>query len=201
MRVNVISGTIQEFDGERFYLCGNYFQHKGKRLHVAVWKYHKGDIPKGYHIHHKDGDRSNNDIDNLELKQGRIHLSEHGSAPERESYNHQHIEDMRVLASRWHGSDNGRQWHSEQGMRNWEKRKERTYVCNYCGNEYRTKRIYAKNENSFCGNRCKSAYRRKSGLDDETRICQQCGREYTVNKYSKAICCSRECAVRRRWGK
>ena len=34
MRVEVLSDTIQVFNGERFYLCGNYFQHKGKRLRL-----------------------------------------------------------------------------------------------------------------------------------------------------------------------
>ena len=75
MKVTVISPTIQEFNGERFYLCGNYFQHKGKRLHVAVWKYHNGDIPKGYHIHHIDEDRTNNQIENLTQVEASWHSS------------------------------------------------------------------------------------------------------------------------------
>ena len=32
-----------------------------KRLHRCVWEYYNGEIPKGYHIHHKDNDKSNND--------------------------------------------------------------------------------------------------------------------------------------------
>ena len=35
--------------------------------HRIVWKRHKGPIPKGMHIHHKDDNKLNNDIDNLEL--------------------------------------------------------------------------------------------------------------------------------------
>ena len=48
MQVSRISDTIQEFAGERFYLCGLYFQRKGNRLHREVWKYHRGEIPKGF---------------------------------------------------------------------------------------------------------------------------------------------------------
>ena len=67
MEVKVISNTVQKFNGESYYLCGQYFQRKGKRLHRTVWEFHNGTIPKGYHVHHKDGNRSNNAIENLTL--------------------------------------------------------------------------------------------------------------------------------------
>jgi hypothetical protein len=35
-------------------------------LHRYVWEKHNGKIPKGYDIHHLDGDKTNNDISNLE---------------------------------------------------------------------------------------------------------------------------------------
>ena len=38
MEYKVVSETIQELNGERFYLCGKYYQHNGKRLHRAVGK-------------------------------------------------------------------------------------------------------------------------------------------------------------------
>jgi hypothetical protein len=37
------------------------------REHILVWRHFKGTIPKGMEIHHKDGDKLNNEIDNLEL--------------------------------------------------------------------------------------------------------------------------------------
>lgn len=201
MEVKVISATIQEFDGERFYLCGSYFQRKGKRLHVAVWKKHNGYIPHGYHVHHIDGNRSNNDISNLELVLGSIHLSRHGSAPERKEYNQQHIKDMRGLASEWHKSDEGRQWHSEQGKKNWQKREAQQHVCMCCGRAFESKYVYGENVNVFCGNACKSEYRRQQGLDNVERTCEYCGKTFVINKYAKAKCCSRECAVKKRWNK
>ena len=36
-----------------------------KRLHRYVWELHYGEIPEGYHIHHIDFDKSNNDISNF----------------------------------------------------------------------------------------------------------------------------------------
>ena len=91
MKVKVISPTIQEFDGERFYLCGKYFQHRGKRLHIAVWEYHNGDVLKGYHVHHIDEDRSNNQIENLCLMPASMHVSFHQQGEERKEYQQKHL--------------------------------------------------------------------------------------------------------------
>ena len=42
---------------------------KGRRIsvHRLVWEKAHGPIPKGYEIHHKDGNGNNNDLSNLEL--------------------------------------------------------------------------------------------------------------------------------------
>ena len=37
------------------------------REHILVWQHYNGPIPAGMEIHHKDGDKLNNEIDNLEL--------------------------------------------------------------------------------------------------------------------------------------
>lgn len=47
----------------------------------------------------------------------------------------------------------------------------------------------------FCSNNCKSAYRRKSGVDNEERICKICGEIFITNKYSKAKVCSKKCSA------
>lgn len=46
---------------------------KTDRIHLIVAREFIGEIPKGYHVHHKDGNRQNNDVDNLEI----IHPSLH----------------------------------------------------------------------------------------------------------------------------
>ena len=35
--------------------------------HRIVYEKHHGPIPSGYDVHHRDGDKLNNDISNLEL--------------------------------------------------------------------------------------------------------------------------------------
>lgn len=161
MEVIIISKTIQKFNGESFYRCGEYFQHKGKRLHRTVWEYHNGTVPKGYHVHHKDGDKSNNNIENLSLLLGKTHLSEHMKAAERISSAKINIKKAIKAAPEWHRSDEGREWHSKSAKANWEKRTPQTYKCSYCGKDFQTKYIYPENSNHFCHQNCKAAFRRR----------------------------------------
>lgn len=161
--VNILSETIQEFNGERFYLCGFYFQHKGKRLHRVVWEYHNGDIPNGYHVHHIDGDRTNNAIENLSLLQGSTHLKNHGASEERRENGRRAIRLAIEVAPEWHRSAAGKKWHSEHSKKIWENRQEMEYTCTMCGRTYTTRHIYKKG-NHFCGNNCRARYgRRKRG--------------------------------------
>ena len=59
------------FMGIRFTLRNNgyYGRTDGDRglMHRYVWDFHRGQIPKGYDVHHLDHDRTNNRIENLEL--------------------------------------------------------------------------------------------------------------------------------------
>ncbi|MCR5753778.1 MAG: NUMOD4 motif-containing HNH endonuclease [Acetatifactor sp.] len=45
----------------------------GIRIHVLVAKSFIGEIPAGWHVHHKDGNKQNNNVSNLEI----IHPKEH----------------------------------------------------------------------------------------------------------------------------
>ena len=160
MQVSKISDTIQEFAGERFYLCGLYFQRKGKRLHREVWKYHRGEIPKGFHVHHKDGDRSNNQIENLLLVEKSEHLSMH-MTPEEKERSRKSIYKAIQAAPAWHKSEEGRKWHSMRGKLNRIVAKPRVYHCSFCEKEFSTIYHYGEGRNHFCSNNCKAAYRRR----------------------------------------
>lgn len=52
---------------------------QGKRVleHRQVWEDNKGKIPPWYSIHHKDGNKLNNNIENLELLRFEEHIKEH----------------------------------------------------------------------------------------------------------------------------
>jgi hypothetical protein len=46
-------------------------------IHRKVWIENNGEIPKGYIIHHKDGNKYHNDLDNLELLTYKEHRNIH----------------------------------------------------------------------------------------------------------------------------
>ena len=46
------------------------------RLHRLVAQTFIGEIPKGYHVHHKDGNKQNNRVDNLEIIHPAKHVAE-----------------------------------------------------------------------------------------------------------------------------
>lgn len=161
MEVQIISKTVQKFNGESFYLCGEYFQHKGRRLHRTVWEYYNGIIPKGYHVHHKDGNKTNNDIANLELLTKSEHIGYHMKTEEAVQKSRERIKKAIAAAPAWHHSEEGKQWHSENGKAQWRNRTLNTYYCSFCGKEYQTKHRYSPKSNHFCSNNCRASYRRR----------------------------------------
>lgn len=52
---------------------GRSLDKKGRRLYEKTY----GPIPKGFHVHHIDGDHSNNSLDNLMLIKGSDHQAYH----------------------------------------------------------------------------------------------------------------------------
>lgn len=166
-------------------------------LHREVWKRERGDIPPGWHVHHGDGDPSNNDIDNLECLPPHGHHDRHsadraalGRTPEFLD----RLAEIRVLAARWHGSPEGLAWHAEHGRSTWIDRVPKRKPCEQCGAEFE---FYTAAR--FCSNACKSAWRRTDGIDNEERSCEFCGAQFTINRYAKTRTCTRSCAARMRW--
>ena len=67
------------FDGIRYtrQKNGRYIGSYGKILHREIWKRFNGEIPKGYVVHHIDGDPSNNKIENLQIMTQSEHIMLH----------------------------------------------------------------------------------------------------------------------------
>lgn len=171
------------------------------RLHRYVWEKEIGKIPKGYEIHHINRNKADNRIENLRLLSCSEHRKLHAvhTEEEKERMRKNLAENVRPKASEWHKSAEGREWHKQQYQRVKERFK-RDFgkspleiprvekVCEHCG-----KSFIGIEKSRFCSNVCKSAWRRKAGLDNVVRICKLCGKEFKVNKYSKQQFCSKKC--------
>lgn len=195
--VRIISDTIQEFCGIRYYLCGFYYQNSHKegerRLHRVVWSHYNGDIPDGYHVHHADHNPSNNNISNLECVLPADHLSHHGLYADREQ-KLASIEYARQFASEWHGSPEGIEWHRKQyELTKHALFKKEVITCSYCDTQVLSIARKTESGHRFCSKKCKAAWRRDNGLDDEPRDCKHCKQSFMCNKYQKKIYCSADC--------
>jgi len=65
----------------------------------------------------------------------------------------------------------------------------KTMLCQNCGDLFQGKIGTSK----FCSNNCKSAARRKRGVDLVTKDCAKCGTPFVSQKYYKVFHCSRSC--------
>lgn len=160
------------------------------RAHRWVWLNIHGLIPKGYHIHHKNNNKSDNRIENLELIEASRHLAHH-MTKERREYSKILVDKIRPLASEWHRSAEGKAWHRLHALKcKFGKWKPKKYTCKQCQTEYKSKKLA---RSLFCSNNCKSKWRRLAGFDNETRKCESCDNTFIINKYAKKQFCSRKC--------
>lgn len=202
--------TVAFFDGYKFRkdLKTGYFLsskktdlNKRERLHCYVWRFFHGSIPEGYHIHHKDEDKDNNELQNLicipESEHIRLHSREN-AAKNKNSIKQNLKENALPSAIAWHKSEAGKLWHSAHQRQTIENLEPKKYICKYCGKVFYKLPLGG---TKFCSNNCKAAYRRKTGADNEKRICAVCGREFYVNKYAETKTCSKKCATALRWDK
>jgi hypothetical protein len=160
------------------------------RAHQWVWINHHGMIPKGLHIHHIDGDKSNNDISNLQILNVITHVYKHMNT-ERRKKSAERCDKIRHLTKAWHSSEEGKAWHAYHALKckfgKWEPRE---HECLVCKSKFQsTKRSRTK----FCSNLCKSQFRRNNKTDHIEKICVSCGNLFQANKYSKVKNCSRKC--------
>ncbi|MGB0496307.1 MAG: HNH endonuclease signature motif containing protein [Kangiellaceae bacterium] len=139
-----------------------YFAKGGSRLHRDVWEKAFGKIPEGCHIHHKDGNPENNKLSNLECMEASEHLrlTWQEKHSDREEYFNK---DARAKAAEWHRSEEGRKWHREHALntKSHTKWKRVLKPCDNCG-EIVLMVVRKFNSQRFCGQICKSRYRRKN---------------------------------------
>jgi hypothetical protein len=107
-------------------------------LHQAVWKFHRGEIPAGRDVHHKDDDYDNNAIENLELLTRSEHAKHHDRFRE------------------FNASPEAREHHSQIGKAAWANCPERTGTCR-CGTVflYRAFRL-----RQWCSNKCRRRFKK-----------------------------------------
>lgn len=154
--------------------------------HRWVWENINGPIPTNMEIHHKDKDKSNNDISNLEL----VSRSEHQAIHAKESSQIDHLNKVRPIE--WLKSEEGRKAVSEKGKEVWSNRELHEIICESCG-----KSAFFKRWARFCSKNCymKWCYANKINFIDAT--CPICNMVFKKPKGKKTIYCSLKCKNKR----
>jgi hypothetical protein len=139
--------------GKKFYRRPfGYWVHQTKDVcelaHRFIWKHHHGPIPENMDIHHIDGNKDNNEIENLRMLSRSEHRKEHWSDCNLRPVCEEQLNKVRPI--QWLKSEEGRKFVSEKGKEVWKNREMKTIVCEHCGvaKEFRK---WAR----FC---CKSCY-------------------------------------------
>lgn len=152
----IISATKQCFNDLTYYEVGGYFANKWKdllRLHQRVWTEAHGPIPAGHHIHHRDGDKSNNRLENLVCLTPAEHLAQH-------PHDRPFTANALDAAAAWHRSEEGRRWHSELASG---PKAKRQFTCIQCGRLY----LAAHSRSGCCDQSCRK--RKTLGLQGGPR--------------------------------
>lgn len=167
-------------------------------LHRKKWESVNGEIPHGYDIHHIDGNTLNNEISNLELISKEDHKKAHIESIRKrglENAENGLLERIRPLTKEWHESEEGSKWHSEHAKNTFNRENHDKIVmsCSNCSEEYIVSKLDV-SKSKFCSNKCRASARRKSGVDNVKKVCDNCGGEFIASKYAKGRMCSRKCA-------
>lgn len=178
---------------------GDHVKRGRTSLHRDVWTFANGPISDGHDVDHKDGNPLNNAIDNLQLLTEAEHHAKHAHEQGERSrarwaaMSDEQRDAMLASAAAWHSTPAGRAWHAEHARKFMAALPQVDMECERCHGKY-TVKSHVKSWGRFCSNKCRAGARRDSGVDNEDRTCQRCGKVFSVNRYSPVANCSLKCA-------
>lgn len=161
------------WNGRRWWLNGGYYcNRRGELLHRAIYAAAHGPIPPGVDIHHKDGDKTNNALANLEAVTRSQHLHRHRPRGWRS----------------W-----GREKRQRETLRQWQWKEPYERACDQCGETFSTTGTRSR----FCSAACRARNYRATGRyvirrTSKPRTCEHCGKAFRTYR-ADARYCSLEC--------
>lgn len=176
----------------------NYFQRhvkvEGKLtttyLHREIWKTHHGEIPKGFHIHHKDGNPLNNAIENFECLSALEHRKKH--ADELGMTISEYYKYVKSKGVSWNKTIEGRNFKSQQAKNIWKNRRPIPMICRFCNKSF-SKHSTRGLKNEFCSQNCTKRHGFMTGEYAIEKQCIECSNIFKCRPDKPRLTCSKAC--------
>lgn len=172
--VETVSDTKKIFNGFKFYK-----NKKGRysctiTLHRFLWQFYNGEIPEGYDIHHKDFNKENNDISNLELVTKEDHKKIHLSHKIKRTPRKKQKFICTVCGNEYESVNHGNNNYCSQKCKKIAERVRavKIKICKVCGKIFSD--VVSKHR-KHCSLECAAALRKR-----EIRNCIHCGKEFSA---------------------
>lgn len=196
-KVEVIDDTHQKFNGN-IYAPNKYGRYISapKYLNREIFAYYYGEIPEGYEIHHKNENKTDNDISNLQMLTKSEHMFLHSQ--------------NKAVLTEFTCKECGKIFYANKTVKNyfcspkcrsaWRRHNRIDDIekpCSYCGKIF-TSNKYDNSDycSSACANRAKSNHK---VLHKKTFFkCQVCGKIYKSQNNGHNKFCSNHCKNKNR---
>jgi hypothetical protein len=186
---------MKRFNPENLRIHNGYLRTmrpKREYCHRIIWEQDRGAIPDGFHVHHKDGNKLNNLIQNLECISPSDHMRLHAIETREKRKECMKRNSEKVHA--WLKTKKGKKFLRDKMNKMKESLPLRKFVCDWCKVEF--ERQYNKETIKFCSDNCVMRARRVSGIDNVERQCIICLNPFIINKYERTVTCSKPCRAK-----